>query len=51
MRRYLPVLALLLLSPFIAEFLFGTTPLSSLGGFLPLVALYGGGAPAGAGLR
>jgi hypothetical protein len=44
MRRYLPVLVLLLLSPFVAEVLFGATPLSNLDA-LPLVtAIYGSGA-------
>jgi hypothetical protein len=44
MKRYAPVFTLALLAPFIAEFLFGATPVSRLGGFLFLVLLYGGGA-------
>jgi hypothetical protein len=44
MRRYTPVLALFVLSPFLAEFLFGATPVSNLGGLLPVTAIYGGGA-------
>jgi hypothetical protein len=44
MNRYAPVFALALLAPFIAEFLFGATPISRLGGFVFLVLLYGGGA-------
>ena len=44
MRRYVPVLVLLILSPFIAEVLFGATPISNLGGLLPGIAVYGGGA-------
>jgi hypothetical protein len=44
MRRYLPVFVLLLLSPVVAEFVFGATPVSNLGGIVPLVFFYGGGA-------
>lgn len=44
MNHYAPVFALALLAPFIAEFLFGATPISRLGGFVFLVLLYGGGA-------
>lgn len=43
MRRYLPVIVLIILSPLIAEFLFGATPVSNLGGLLPITLLYGGG--------
>ena len=44
MNRYAPVFALALLAPFIAEFLFGATPISRLAGFVFLALLYGGGA-------
>jgi len=44
MRRYLPVFTLLLLSPFVAEVLFGATPLSRLFALLIVIPLYGGGA-------
>lgn len=44
MRRYLPVFALFVLSPLIAEVLFGATPLSRLGSLLVTAPLYGGGA-------
>ncbi len=35
---------LLVLSPLIAEFLFGATPISNLDALLPVTAIYGGGA-------
>lgn len=44
MRRYAPVLVLFILSPLIAEFLFGATPVSNLPALLPSLAVYGGGA-------
>ena len=44
MKRYAPVFTLALLAPFIAEFLFGATPISRMAGFVFLVLLYGGGA-------
>jgi hypothetical protein len=44
MKRFFPVLALALLSPFVAEVLFGATPLSRLASLPPLILLYGGGA-------
>src|SRR5262245_27721732 len=44
MHRRLPVLVLFLLAPIIGEVLLGATPVSRLGGLLPLSALYGGGA-------
>ncbi len=45
MRRYGPVVTLLLLAPLIGEVLFGAVPLSRLPfGLLGLVGLYGGGA-------
>jgi hypothetical protein len=44
MRRYIPVIALFILSPFIAEVLFGASPISNLGALLPVIPLYGGGA-------
>jgi hypothetical protein len=44
MRRYLPVLTLFILSPWVAEVLFGATPLSRLGALLVVAPLYGGGA-------
>jgi len=44
MKRFIPVIALALLSPFIAEILFGATPLSRVSSLLPLTLLYGGGA-------
>ncbi|HSB02215.1 MAG TPA: hypothetical protein VLE49_16315, partial [Anaerolineales bacterium] len=44
MRRYLPVLTLFILSPLVAEVLFGATPLSRLGALLVVAPLYGGGA-------
>lgn len=44
MRRYAPVLVLFILSPLIAEFLFGATPVSNLPALLPGLAVYGGGA-------
>jgi hypothetical protein len=44
MRRYLPVFALFLLAPLVAEVLFGATPVSRLGGLVVVAPLYGGGA-------
>ncbi len=44
MRRYLPGLVLFVLSPLIAEVLFGATPLSNLNSLLVTAPLYGGGA-------
>jgi hypothetical protein len=44
MRRYLPVFTLFILSPWVAEVLFGATPLSRLGALLVVAPLYGGGA-------
>jgi hypothetical protein len=44
MKRLLPVFALAMLSPFIAEILFGATPLSRFASLPPLIFLYGGGA-------
>src|SRR5215212_9337786 len=44
MRRYLPVLTLFILSPWVAEVLFGATPLSRLGALVVVAPLYGGGA-------
>jgi hypothetical protein len=44
MRRYAPVLVLFVLSPLVAEVLFGATTLSRIGGLLPTSLLYGGGA-------
>jgi hypothetical protein len=44
MKRYVPVLTLALLSPFVAEILFGATPLSRFQSLPPLILLYGGGA-------
>ena len=44
MRRYLPVFTLFILSPWIAEVLFGATPLSRMGALLVVAPLYGGGA-------
>ncbi len=44
MRRYLPVCVLLLLSPLVAEFVFGATPVSRLEGLVLVLFLYGGGA-------
>src|SRR5262245_59630685 len=43
MRSYAPVFVLLLMSPLLAEFIFGATPLSRLGGIVPLIVFYGGG--------
>jgi hypothetical protein len=43
-HRYAPVLALLVLSPLVAEVLFGATPISNLGAILPDIAVYGCGA-------
>jgi len=44
MNRVRPVFSLAFLAPFIAEFLFGATPLSRIAGFIFLALLYGGGA-------
>lgn len=44
MKRYLPVAVLFLLAPLVGEVLLGATPVSRLGGLIPLSALYGGGA-------
>jgi hypothetical protein len=44
MKRLIPVFALALLAPFIAEILFGATPLSRMVSLPPLILLYGGGA-------
>jgi len=44
MNRYAPVFSLALAAPFLAEFLFGATPITRLGGFPFLALLYGGGA-------
>ena len=44
MRRLVPVLTLFVLSPFVAEVLFGATPLSNLGALFVVLPLYGGGA-------
>ena len=44
MKRNVPVLTLALLSPFVAEILFGATPLSRFASLPPLILLYGGGA-------
>jgi hypothetical protein len=44
MRRYIPVLVLFVLSPLVAEVLFGATTLSRIGGLLVVTPLYGGGA-------
>jgi len=44
MRRHAPVLVLFLLSPLVAEVLFGATPLSRWGSLVAVAPLYGGGA-------
>lgn len=44
MRRYLPIVVLTVLSPLVAEVIFGATPISNLGALLPVVPAYGGGA-------
>jgi hypothetical protein len=44
MRRLVPVLTLFVLSSFVAEMLFGATPLSNLGALFVVLPLYGGGA-------
>jgi hypothetical protein len=41
--RYLAVATLALLSPFLAEIVFGATPVSRVGSLAPLLLLYGGG--------
>src|SRR3712207_4539627 len=43
LRRFAPILLLFVLSPVVAEVLFGATPVSNLGALLPVTALYGGG--------
>lgn len=43
MHRYRPVLVLFILSPFLAEVVFGATTLSNSAGLVPVAALYGGG--------
>jgi hypothetical protein len=44
MQRLLPVIALFVLAPIVAEVLLGATPISHIGGLVPLSLLYGGGA-------
>jgi hypothetical protein len=44
MRRMIPVAILFLLAPLVGEVLLGATPVTKLGGLLPLSAVYGGGA-------
>jgi hypothetical protein len=44
LKRFAPVAVLFLLAPFVGELLLGATPVSRLGGLLPLSAVYGGGA-------
>ena len=44
MKRPIPVLTLAFFSPFIAEIVFGATPLSRIASLPPLILLYGGGA-------
>ena len=44
MRRYLPVLVLLFLSPLVGEIFLGATTLSRLAAAVPLIFFYGGGA-------
>jgi len=44
MRRYASVIALFVLSPLVAELLFGATPVSNLGALVAVAPLYGGGA-------
>jgi len=44
MRRYVPVLVLFVLSPLVAEVLFGATPISNLRSLVAVAPLYGGGA-------
>jgi hypothetical protein len=44
MRRMFPVAVLFLLAPLVGEVLLGATPVTKLGGLLPLSAVYGGGA-------
>lgn len=43
MRRFIPVLVLLVLSPFIAEVLFGATPVSNIGSLIITGPFYGAG--------
>src|SRR5690348_1109866 len=43
MRRFLPVLVLVLMAPVVAELLWGTTPISRLGPLLLQIPIYGGG--------
>lgn len=44
MRRFMPVVALFLISPLIAEIIFGATPLSNIQAILVVAPLYGAGA-------
>jgi len=44
MRRYAPVIVLFVLSPLVAEVLFGATPISNLRSLMVVAPLYGGGA-------
>ena len=44
LRRVAPVLVLAAIAPFVAEVLFGATPVSNLGAVIPEIAVYGGGA-------
>lgn len=44
MHRYAPALLLFLVAPVVGEILLGATPISRLGGLVPLSAVYGGGA-------
>src|ERR1035441_3859707 len=44
MKRPIPVLTLAFFYPFIAEIVFGATPLSRIASLPPLILLYGGGA-------
>jgi hypothetical protein len=44
MKRIIPVLALAVVAPFVAEILLGATPLSRIASFPPLLLLCGGGA-------
>ncbi|MEW9701774.1 hypothetical protein [Paenibacillus sp. SI8] len=44
MRRFYPVIVLLLLSPIIGEVLLGSTPISKIYTLIPQIGLYGGGA-------
>lgn len=44
MKRIMPVIVLFVLSPLIAELMFGATTVSNLGALIPTSLLYGGGA-------